>query len=258
MQPDVVPRAEHEQEAEDHRGKLTGDGRVRGARHAEPREAEQAEDQDRVEHDVDQRAGDLHEHDEHGLALRLHDALRAHLQKDAEREHAADGQVVHAHIADERRFRHERIEKRPDAEQTEQQEHHRRDEQQKQAVARGGVGVLKAALAQPARDQRVHADARSHGNGDHEHLNRERERYGRERVLAQPGDKDAVDDVVERLREHGDHDRQRHAEQQPALGHIAHFVFRSILFHREIDYHISSGMARFLTYMPRLSAYRTV
>ena len=104
-------------------------------------------------------------------------------------------------------------------------------ERQEKSRARGAVDRLHVLFTQRTREQRVHTDARAHGERDAQRLQRESERYGVHCVLTEPRDEHAVDNVVERLKEHRYHHRPRHVGQQLADGHRAHLVFSGIFFH---------------------------
>ena len=73
--------------------------------------------------------------------------------------------------------------------------------------------------------QGVHAYAGAGGKGDHEVLDGEDQRNGGEGVFADAGDKDAVYNIIQRLNEHGDDERQRHIEDELFDRHRTHFVF---------------------------------
>ena len=225
--------------AADHAEKLSAHRRPGCARNAHCGEAQQAEDQDRVENDIEQRAHELHGHGCNVLALGLHDALTAHLKKHAEAERTADGKIRRPHLADGGLVRKER-EKGICAEQAEQRKGQRGQQQKEQAVVGGKGGLLPAALAKAARDQGVHAHARAHRHRDHQHLDGIGQRNRGQRVLAQPRDKDAVHKVVQRLHQHGDAQRNGHGKQEPSLGHHAHLVLR-FLFHNASDYITVAG-----------------
>ena len=72
---------------------LAEHGRERGARNAEFRRAEEAEDQHRVHHKIKERAGELGVHRECGAAGRLQKALKGDFREDAERAAADNARV---------------------------------------------------------------------------------------------------------------------------------------------------------------------
>ena len=98
-------------------------------------------------------------------------------------------------------------------------------QREEQADVRRAVRARLILLAQRAGEQGVHAHARAAGKGDAQRLERECERHGVHCVLTELCHKDAVHHVVERLKQHGYHHRHRHAEEQPADRHGAHFIF---------------------------------
>lgn len=68
--------------------------------------------------------------------------------------------------------------------------------------------LIQLSLAEPSGDQRVDADAGPDRDGNHQHLYRERDRGGGQGALAHLRHEDAVDDVVEGLNQHRNHQRQ--------------------------------------------------
>ena len=76
-------------------------------------------------------------------------------------------------------------------------------ERQEKSRARSAVDRLHVLFTQRTREQRVHTDARAHGERDAQRLQREGERHGVHCVLTEPRDEHAVDNVVERIDQHG-------------------------------------------------------
>ena len=196
---------------------------------AELREAEQTEDEDRVEDDVRDRAGQLRDHGIDRAAGRLQEALEGDLDKNAERAQNADVQIRDAVIDNGLDIRL-RAHIGADAEQTGDKHEQIAQQRQQQAVDRDLVDTLGVFLAQRTRQQRVDADAKADGNSDDDVLPRKSHGHRRERILADARDKDTVHDVVQRLHEHGDHHRDRHRQQELIFGHCAHFVFTKGFF----------------------------
>ena len=173
----------------------------------------QHKDADRVEDDVHDRAEPLRVHREDGAARTLQQALEHDLREQTQRRAAADAQirraiiddVVDARLGGEEHPREERGENRADGEAHAREEH---------AVRRDMVGALTFASAERAAHQRVHAHGRTGGKADHQVLRRERERDGGQCLLADTGDEDAVDDVIQRLHQHRDDDGQGHVPDE--------------------------------------------
>ena len=194
------------------------------AGNAHLREAEQAEDEDRVEDDIRDRTDQLRDHGIDRAAGRLQKALKRDLAEHTERAQHADIEICDAvldnglnvrlcaHIgtnADQAGDEHEQI----------------AQQRQQQAVDRDLIDALGVFLPQRARQQRVDADTEADSDGNDDVLQRERHGHRRERILADARDKDTVHDVVQRLHEHGDHHRDCHRQQELIFGHCAHFVF---------------------------------
>ena len=89
------------EQGQEHRQDLAQDRSCRRAPDTHGREAEQAEDHDRV-HDVDDRPQALGEHVVDGPSGRLEDPLQHHLPENAEGEYGADLQVLDAVFDDHR------------------------------------------------------------------------------------------------------------------------------------------------------------
>ena len=204
-----------------------GEGR---ARDLKARKAEKAEDQDGVEHDVAHRARDLRDHRKIRAARALQEALGVDLHENAKRAADADADIVLPVGDDLHVFRLQAEVGRGHRKAEEHEDGGGAEREEKSRACRAVHGRL-VLLAQRAREQRVHAHTRAHGKGDAQHLQREGERDGVHRVLTEACDKDAVDDVVERLKEHRHHHRPRHVGKELADGHRAHFVFSDVFLH---------------------------
>ena len=213
---------------------LTQDGGQGGSRHLHPGEAEQSEDQNGVHDDVDNGAHRLGDHGVEGAPGGLEHPVKGDLYEQPYRQAADDGHVLCA-VVHNGLLAGLHLEKEPGAGQADGHEHQAAEDGQKQAVHGGGVGPALAALAQALGQQGVDAHAGSHGHGDHQILDREGQRDGVQRVLADLGHKVAVHHVVEGLHQHGDHHGDGHARQELADGHDAHFILLgrcgSVVFH---------------------------
>ena len=215
---------EVEIEADGRADELTDNGGDRRTGDLQPREAEQAENEDGVENDVGGRAGDLRDHGEVRASRRLQQALIIHLEEQADRAADADGHIA-APVSDDLRVVRLKAEERSRKRPADEGEERKIAQREEQTDIRRAVRAHLILLAQRAGEQRVHAHARAAGKGDAQRLERERERHGVHRVLTELCHKDAVHHVVKRLKQHGYHHRHRHAEEQPADRHGAHFIF---------------------------------
>ena len=192
-------------------------------------QTEPAEDKDRVEQDVEQGAGGLQHHGEHAPAGGLEQPLAEDLGETACGEDAADGKIGAAALDGLCHIRlHFKV--RSCAENAEQAEGGRKHKHEEQAVSRGQIGVLCIPLAEGAAEQGVDADGGADAAADDQILHRECQTQRRDGGFADVGNVDAVDDVIERLHQHGEDERKRHVHQQPCDRHGAHFVFLMNLF----------------------------
>ena len=123
-----------EHKAEDGAHELTDDGGDGRARDLKAREAEKAEDQDRVEHDVAHRARDLRDHREIRAARGLQEPLAVDLHEDAERAADADHDIVAA-VGDDLLIGRLQVEERLCEREAEQHEDSGGAEDQKKACA---------------------------------------------------------------------------------------------------------------------------
>ena len=191
------------------------------------RQAEQAEDEDGVKNDVQDRAGALRNEGVDRAACGLQQTLKDDLAENAERGDRDDADIGRAVGNDgfvRRLGAHEEL----CAENAEQGAEQHAQPGKKDAVQGGAVHHVRIAFAERAREQGIDADGSARCDADHDVLHREGQRNGVECVLINVRnfrDKGAVDHVVKRLHQHGQGHRQRHGQQQPPNGHRAHFVF---------------------------------
>ena len=211
------------EEAQPGGDELARDRRHGGAGHLQPGKAEQAENQDGVQNDVDQRARDLGNHGVHRPPCGLEQPLKAELAENADGEAQADPGVVRAVVHDGGNIRLSQ-EEGPGQQKAARAEGHGADQEHKDARIGGLVRLVLLFLPQGAGEQGVHADARAAAHGDHQVLEGKGQGDGVQRVLADAGDKDAVHHVVEGLDQHGDHHGHRHAGQEGGDGHRSHLV----------------------------------
>ena len=215
-----------EHEKQRRRRDLTDDGRPRRAPDAQLRHRAEAVDHNRVEHDIDDRARDLADGRVQRTPRCLEQLLEQREKDNAERECAADEQVVVRH-ADDLRVRCLRRDVRPCPHQTEQQTDEINDRAEEQTVPGDLRRLFTVSLPERACEQRVHAHARSDSERHHEHLHRKGQCHRVERrlaSLAHISDERAVHDVVHRLKRHGQDHRQSHPHHQPVYRHLFHSV----------------------------------
>ena len=124
-----------------------------------------------------------------------------------------------------------REEERTGQKRADQREQHVGAAEQEHARIGRAVDLLLLLRSERAREQRVHADCRAGAKGDHQVLQRERQRHGIQCVFTDARDEHAVHHVVERLHQHRDHHRDRHIGQQLADRHRPHLVFRNSFSH---------------------------
>ena len=217
----IFPQAEQQRQQRSHDlSRYRGDG---GARHLQPRKAQQPEDQDGVEDQVDDRADGLGDHGVDRAPGGLKQPLERDPEKQPRRHTAADGQILGAVAEDLLHAGLGAIEG-PDQRRADSHEGQKAQRGQKDAVDGGAPGALKVFFSQRPGEQGVDAHAGARRHGDHQRLDRKGERDGGQGVFREHGDENAVHNVVKSLHQHGDHHGQGHIDQQPVDGHIAHFV----------------------------------
>ena len=86
------------------------------------------------------------------------------------------------------------------------------------------AGLLLFFLPQSAGQRGVEAHAYTHAEGDHKSLDGVGVRECQKGAVADPGDINAVHQIVDGLDEHGDHDGPGHGDHQSAHGHGAEDV----------------------------------
>ena len=215
--------AEHAPKAERHAEDLADDGRERRAADAHLRERADAEDHQRVKNDVDDRADQTLTHRDDHVAARLLDLLAHHGDKH-ENAHADRDMRILNGVCRHGLARAERTDKRARQSPAEDEECDAADDRKRHAVLRRQVRRLLPSFAQTARDERVYTHACADADRNDQHLERIDERDRRKRILRILRDKDAVDDVVQRVDDHGDHRRERHRKDQRPHFRGSHFV----------------------------------
>ena len=146
------------------------------------------------------------------------------LSEQAQAEDAAHRQVLDA-LPGDGLVPGLRIEVGLHAGQADDQEHHEAAQRQEDAVFGGGIGPALVLFAKALAQHGVHAHTGAHAHRDHHVLQRERQRYGGESVLADMGHEHRVHHVVKRLHQHGDHHGHTELYQQGVDLHGAHDVF---------------------------------
>ena len=183
-----------------------------------------AEDEDGVQHDVDDGTDELAAHAQVGAA-RCGQQLFAHgLHKQAKAEHRADGQVADA-LLDDLRIVGLCIEVGLHAGQANDKKYRKAAKGEEDAVFGGLVGAVLVLFAEALGQQRVDADTGADADRDHDVLQGKGQRNGGQGALADVGHEDGVHDVVQRLYQHRDHHRDAQFDEQGVDGHGAHDVF---------------------------------
>ena len=202
---------------------LTDDGGQGCAGDAHCGQTEPAEDQDGVEDDVGNGAHGLGDHGLEGVAAGLQETLEEDLHEDADGADGDDGEIGTSAL--------QGLgdgglggEEGTGEEQAEDHEQGGEGAGEQHAVAGSAVGTLIVLLAQGLRQQGVDTHAHAGGTADEQVLDGEGQTQGGDRGLGDPGDIDAVHDVVQRLNQHGDHQGQRHVHKELADGPGAHLV----------------------------------
>ena len=117
--------------------------------------------------------------------------------------------------------------KRPRAEQSEQQKRDIDNYAEENAVPHRSLGFLRVSLAERLRKQRVDAYARAHPDCDYEQLHGKGERKGEiafNAVFAHVYKESGVHDIVDGLQYHGNYHGQSHFPYEPAYGLRRHFI----------------------------------
>ena len=215
---------EVQEQAEAGGNALTKDRCISCTGDAELREAAQAEDQDRVEDDIDDGAGQLRGHGQHGQSGGLKETLEGHLEEQTDGERTNNAEVS-VSCRDDLRNGGLALNERTGHKKSDAQEGNEIQDGQEQTIVGGSIGVIKVLLAKGLGEKCVDTDAGSGAERDHEVLQRERKGNRGERVLTDLRNEDGVHNVVECLHQHGDHHRNGHVHNQLLDGHHAHLVF---------------------------------
>ena len=212
---------EVKEEAERRADGLADHGGDGGAGRAHRGQAQPAEDEHRVEHDVRDGAGHLRPHAEPRQARGLQKALNADLEIQKDRADRDDLQIAVAEGAD-LGVGGLGVDKGLGGEQAEYGHQRPAAQRERHGVSSDAARTLAVAAAQGARGQRADADAGAGAESDHDILRREGQRQRRQAVFRHPGHIDAVHHVVQRLHQHRQHHRHGQAQQQPPLVLGAH------------------------------------
>ena len=168
-----------------------------------------------------------------GPAGRLQQFLKQREEDQTKGERAADGQIIRAHLQNDR-VRGLRGNIRARSEQTEQQTRGIDHDPQEHGVSRDAAGLFRIALAQELRQHPAHAHAGADRDRHHHHLDRKCQRYGVQCLLSvrrHVSDKSAVDDNIKRLQHHGENDREPHRKDLPVCAHLFFSFFVRPLLH---------------------------
>ena len=212
-----------------HRYGLSDAGRECRAAHPHRGERTDAEDEQRVEHDIRHAAGHHHQHGRLHAAHRLINLLERQLRHQRGRK-----QERHIGVLDAEQHHVLRIREQPQEPRHDRDAHHRTHDavnhRADHAACRCRVCLVLLTCSKVIRDHRVDAHAEADGERVYQILHRIDQRQSRYRVLAYFCDKQAVDDVVQRVDQHGDHHRQRHREQQRQYRFFPHKALIHVVF----------------------------
>ena len=86
------------------------------------------------------------------------------------------------------------------------------------------TGFFWFSFTERAGQKGVDTDTGTGGNGYHQTLNREGHGYGCQGRFTDLRHKYAVNNIVERLHQHGNNHGQGHGNKQPVNGHGTHFI----------------------------------
>ena len=201
--------------------KLADDGGHGGTGGFQPGNAEQTEDEHRVQHDVGHRADELGGHGKGAAAGGHQDLFHHALHAAAQAEDGADGQILGA-VAGNEGVGGLGVDERFGAEQTEDQKADGAAHRQKQAVGGGAVGFLMVSFAQVFGQIGVDAHRRTHRKGYQQVLDGEGQAHGGQGRFVDVGNEDAVHHVVQCLHQHRDHHGDSQRKQQGVQRFGAH------------------------------------
>ena len=183
-----------------------------------------AEDEDGVENDIHDSAHQLADHTQMGAAGGSQRLLAHGLGKEAEAEHAAELQILDA-LPGNVHVRSLCVEVGFHAGEADDEEDGVAAQGQEDAVLGGLIGPFLVLFAEALGQQGVDAHAGADAHGDHDVLQRERQRNGGQGVFADMGHENRVHHVVEGLHQHGYHHRHAELDEQRVDVHGTHDVF---------------------------------
>ena len=195
--------------------------RERRAHDAHFGDGAEARDEDGVEDDVRDGAHRHAEHRRDHLARRLQNFLEGEAQRQHGRKGDDDIEVFKA-VRDGHFVLREHAKEGRDEEAAQPREQHAVDGAQKDAERGGAVGFAVALRPQIEGDRRVDAHAEADAHGVRKVLQREDEGDGGHGALVPLRDEVTVDNVVERVDEHGEDDGKRHLQHEGQDGLFFH------------------------------------
>ena len=173
--------------------------------------AEETEDHDGVQDDVGQGTAELGDHGQQGVTGGLEHTLKVDGHEQAGAGRGNDSQVRGTHGEDAflvgQVVGNDKTHGLAGQEETEEDEEHAAQHLDEQTVPGAAAGTLRITLTQTAGKQAVDTCAHTGGQGDHQHLERHSQGNSSQTIGVKTGNEDAVDDVVQRLDQHGEHDR---------------------------------------------------
>ena len=216
---------EHTPQTNQHTDNLTDDGCERCTANAHLRERSDAEDEQRVQNDVDDCTGQTLTHRNNHITGRLLNLLAHDGDHDKDTQSDRDVRIADRLLKDGC-ILGKTSQERTAAQKSQKYKHDTAYNGQYHAVFCRIVGLFLILCTQTARDQRVDTDTGADRNCDDQLLKRKDQRNGGQCTGRVSRDENTVDDIVERIDEHGNHSRQGHAEDERSHAHGAHFLLR--------------------------------
>ena len=211
------------------RHRLSDAGGQRRAAHPHLRERADAEDEQRIEHDIRHAAGHHRQHGDFHAAHRLIDLLERQLRHQRRREQERHIGIFYAERHHVLRIREQPQKPRHDGDahcRTHDAVQHRTHH----AAHSRRIGLVTLTRAEVVRNDRVDTHTEADSQRVYQILHREHQRQRRDGILAQLCHEQAVDDVVQRVDQHRQHHRQRHRQQQRQHGLFPHKSFVQVSF----------------------------
>ena len=179
------------------------------AAHAELRERPDTEDEQRIQHDICHTAEQQRRHGHLHATHRLINLLECEADHDNHRKRKRDGRVLRPHLRYLLGICEQPQETRHNGD-AHDHAHHAMDNRARNTARRRRVCLISLTGTEMIRNHRVDAHAEADSERVYQILHRINQRQCCYRVLTYFCNKQAVDDVIQRVHQHGNHHRQRH------------------------------------------------